>query len=818
MALSRETYIGDGSTNNFSVTFPYLLKAHVKLFIDGVEDTTFTWLTDSSIQPSVVPPSMSLVFLSRTTPTEPLTDFVDGSTLTESILDVATIQSLYVAEETRDQLEANLQLALEDNVFDSLNKRISNVADPVDPQDVATKAWSESALSSGVAQAAASATAAAGSATSALGYLNSIIPYFTNLATSVGSSLVGFLQSGTGAVLRSLQSKSREVVSITDFGAVEGVDCTSALLLAAASRTGKLVIPNGSYVATPSTSGDTVTLLGLLGRLKIDGSLAITLPQGTIPFTSQVVVNCEGAKNLTINGANTLTTTAVSQVGVTGSAKNYSVNIGVASSSGVSVGDYALVRMDVTGTGDYYCHAGIWKITAVDSGGANRLTLKNTHHGAAFPTNTLTGGSVVILKTVLQFTGADGFRFEGAETLASLDKVAIVGDYTLATSTGTTGTHGIVCALPLVSDGTTGNALFQVHGGAALGQSVGISGFGEQGIVCSMRSSLVANYVASCSNRKRGWYAEGGHIRAKFSIGSGNGEDGYVSDTSGMVQNAYAFACGNGLNGFWTISMSMVACGNAKATGNLQHGFEARGLARMGSDACLALSNGSRGFTASEGAMMDADSSTAQSNANDGFEANYNATIDANNASSISNGDYGFSAQFGSVINNTGSGTVSGNTTGSYLAASDSYVLDTAGAVVPGTSRTSTDLRVANSATNKRGFRMTISSVGDASVGMDSAGSGTYTSRYVWKADGTFHPAADNSQSLGRTGERFSDGYISKVHYTASSTIFDSAGTGTPEGVVTAGVGSTFRRTDGGVNTTFYVKESGTGNTGWIAK
>jgi hypothetical protein len=40
-------------------------------------------------------------------------------------------------------------------------------------------------------------------------------------------------------------------------------------------------------------------------------------------------------------------------------------------------------------------------------------------------------------------------------------------------------------------------------------------------------------------------------------------------------------------------------------------------------------------------------------------------------------------------------------------------------------------------------------------------------------------------------------------------------GTGDPEGVHTAPVGSLFLRTDGGSGTTLYVKESGTGNTGW---
>jgi len=44
------------------------------------------------------------------------------------------------------------------------------------------------------------------------------------------------------------------------------------------------------------------------------------------------------------------------------------------------------------------------------------------------------------------------------------------------------------------------------------------------------------------------------------------------------------------------------------------------------------------------------------------------------------------------------------------------------------------------------------------------------------------------------------------------------AGFGSPEGVVTAIVGSTYNRLNGGAATTLYVKESGSGNTGWIGK
>jgi hypothetical protein len=43
-------------------------------------------------------------------------------------------------------------------------------------------------------------------------------------------------------------------------------------------------------------------------------------------------------------------------------------------------------------------------------------------------------------------------------------------------------------------------------------------------------------------------------------------------------------------------------------------------------------------------------------------------------------------------------------------------------------------------------------------------------------------------------------------------------GEGDPEAAVVAPVGSIFLRTDGGAGTTLYVKESGAGDTGWVAK
>lgn len=56
---------------------------------------------------------------------------------------------------------------------------------------------------------------------------------------------------------------------------------------------------------------------------------------------------------------------------------------------------------------------------------------------------------------------------------------------------------------------------------------------------------------------------------------------------------------------------------------------------------------------------------------------------------------------------------------------------------------------------------------------------------------------------------------------TSSGTLNDYGlyvGTGSPEGVVTASPGSLYSNKSGGAGTSFYVKESGSGNTGWVAK
>ena len=79
-----------------------------------------------------------------------------------------------------------------------------------------------------------------------------------------------------------------------------------------------------------------------------------------------------------------------------------------------------------------------------------------------------------------------------------------------------------------------------------------------------------------------------------------------------------------------------------------------------------------------------------------------------------------------------------------------------------------------------------------------------------------FYPNSTDMYDLGNNTLKWKSVTAIKHMFTGSVGAF--YGSGSPEGVVSAGIGSTYHCTDGAAGQCFYVKESGTGNTGWIAK
>ena len=151
MSKSFVEYTGNGTAAVFSFSFPYLDQEHVVVTVDG-DVQAVTWLNAATLQLPSAPAIGALVRISRVTPREPVVDFEDGATLSESDLDRATLQSLFLSQEAFDFLGDTRNVWL-DGAVSAGNRRISDLAVPLDDNDAVSKAWAEEFGTASLAEA-----------------------------------------------------------------------------------------------------------------------------------------------------------------------------------------------------------------------------------------------------------------------------------------------------------------------------------------------------------------------------------------------------------------------------------------------------------------------------------------------------------------------------------------------------------------------------------------------------------------------------------------------------------------------------------------
>ena len=158
MAATFNLYAGDGTNRAFAVTFPYLDKSHVRLYVDNTEMGVFVWLNAAVIQLPLAPAPGAIVRVARVTPTGIMpVDFTDGSVLAEAELDLISKYAAYLAEEAFDRTSTAL-ITNSVNEFDARGLKIVNVAEGTNPTDAAS--WGQLTVTKGQIQVLADAVAA----------------------------------------------------------------------------------------------------------------------------------------------------------------------------------------------------------------------------------------------------------------------------------------------------------------------------------------------------------------------------------------------------------------------------------------------------------------------------------------------------------------------------------------------------------------------------------------------------------------------------------------------------------------------------------
>lgn len=136
-------------------------------------------------------------------------------------------------------------------------------------------------------------------------YNAAIAEVYDQLNDSDGSSLVGFLQSGVGAITRSAQDKMRETVSVKDFGAVgDGVADDTAAIQAAfdyAIPLGISVEMDGRYLISGPIQPYVTRASGGL-HIICKGNVQITVSPAASGFSDVLYFHTTAISSATIDG------------------------------------------------------------------------------------------------------------------------------------------------------------------------------------------------------------------------------------------------------------------------------------------------------------------------------------------------------------------------------------------------------------------------------------------------------------------------------------------------------------------------------------
>ena len=189
MANSFVRYTGNGSTTQYAISFTYRDQADITVTINGVATTAFTYNSaGTQITFSSPPANLSAIEIRRrTSQTSRLVDYAAGSVLTENDLDTDSNQAFFMGQEAIDDAGDVIKLNAANFQWDVQNKRLTNVADPVDNTDGVNKQFISTNLPnittvSGISSDVTTVAGISGNVTTVAGNNANVSTVATNIA------------------------------------------------------------------------------------------------------------------------------------------------------------------------------------------------------------------------------------------------------------------------------------------------------------------------------------------------------------------------------------------------------------------------------------------------------------------------------------------------------------------------------------------------------------------------------------------------------------------------------------------------------------
>lgn len=256
MAVTQNTYTGDGSTVLFSFTFPYIAVSDIKVSVNGTTTTAFSLANATTIQFNTAPANAAAIRIFRDTALDNLAaEFFSGSAIRASDLNDNFSQSLYVIQEVADRFVDNNNASFNNNMSMTGNK-ITNLApgtantDAVNvSQLAATQTYNDQQLVSKVTDATNQANAAASSAQQAVTAASGALG-FKNQAqgsANLAQSYMGFAQNAATAAGASATTAAQFAGKTIFYGYKRNANSTLELYYSAPTSSTTYAIKDYEY-------------------------------------------------------------------------------------------------------------------------------------------------------------------------------------------------------------------------------------------------------------------------------------------------------------------------------------------------------------------------------------------------------------------------------------------------------------------------------------------------------------------------------------------------------------------------------------------
>ena len=266
MAITSNTYTGNGTNKLFSITFPYLDTTDIDVYLNGVLQTVttqYTFANATTVEFVTAPANGATVLLDRSTDDTTLqATFFPGSSIKAADLNYNFDQVLYLAQETAVIAQNQSTAGLQDQIT------------------AATNTANNAATS-----AAAAATSAATSASIAASAITTSLQKAGDVITgNIDNTATGYFDLPVGSTAQRPGSPNTGMVRFnSDLSAYEGYNTAGWLPIGGGARGGgtdDVFYENSQTI----TSNYTITVgknAVTAGPVTINSGVAVVVPSGS---------------------------------------------------------------------------------------------------------------------------------------------------------------------------------------------------------------------------------------------------------------------------------------------------------------------------------------------------------------------------------------------------------------------------------------------------------------------------------------------------------------------------------------------------------